>query len=90
MLLNSIPNLATHAVSAVSVLSILHILATDSALLPLATYLIGKAWQLQDQLYPNVREVLTRPLPTPTLSAAQVRAIEVARAVVMRDVCCTR
>lgn len=89
MLLNSIPSLATHAVSAMSVLGVLKVLGSESALLPLATHLLGKAWYLQDQLFSHVMELLTRPLP-PSLSTDDVRAIEVARATVMRDICSHR
>lgn len=89
MLLHSIPSLATHTVSAMSVLNVLKVLGSDPALLPLATHLVGKAWHLQDQLYSHVMELLTRPLPS-SLTAEGVRAIAVARAAVMRDICSHR
>ena len=85
--LHCIPRLATHSACAGSVLGILRVLGEDPSLLPLATRLIGGAWQRQDQLYPHVREFLTRPLPSGAMTSDLVRETEVARAAVIRDIC---
>lgn len=86
LLLNSVPCLATHPAAAVSMLGILRLLGTTPSLLALATRLMGRAWQLQDQLYPYLKDFLTRPLPTSMLPAA-AREIQVARIAVIKDIC---
>ena len=89
VLLHSIPSLATNPASARSVLSVLKVLGNDPKMLPLAMQLVGKAWLQEDQLYDHMMEFLTRPLP-PSLPSEGVRPVELARAVVMKDICTLR
>ena len=88
MLFYSIPNLSTHLT--VGVVNTIRVLGNNLSLLALATRLIGKAWQQQDQIYSQVREFLTCPLPSPPLLAEELREIEIARAAVIKDICSER
>lgn len=71
------------------IIKTLQVLGSWPSLLGLATRLMGKVWKKQNEVYPNVRDFLTRPLPS-SLPAKEVREIQLARVAVIRDVCLTR
>ena len=85
----SIPTLATHKLATVGVVNTLQMLGGSPSLVAMVTRLIGKVWQWQDHIFPQVREFLLRS-PPPSISPIIAREIALARAAVIRDICCLR
>lgn len=85
----SIPTLATHKLATVGVVNTLRTLGGSPSLIAIVTRLIGKVWQWQDHIFPQVREFLLRSPPS-SISPIIAREIALARAAVIRDICCLR
>ena len=88
-ILYSIPTLATHKLATVGVVNTLQILGGSPSLIAIVTRLIGKVWQQQDHIFPQVRDFLLRSPPS-SISLIIIRELELARAAVIRDICCLR
>ena len=88
-LLYSIPSLATHKLAIGSVINTLQVLRGNPSLLAMATRLMGKAWELQDHIFPHLQEFLSHSLP-PSTATTVTREVMLARAAVVRDICCKR
>lgn len=90
-LLHTLPSLPTHTLAVVGVVSTLELLSRHLALFPLAMSLICKLWVRQDEVYPYIKDLLTRPLSlSPVPPVGMAREIALAKVAVVRDICCTR
>ena len=67
----------------------LQMLGGSPSLIAMVTRLIGKVWQRQDHIFPRVRDFLLRSPPS-SISPIIARELELARAAVIRDICCLR
>lgn len=85
----SIPRLATHKLATVGVVNTLQVLGGNPFLIAMATRLMGKVWQLQDHIFPQLKGLLSKPPPLSTPPAI-TREIALARSAVIRDICCYR
>ena len=85
-LLQSLPSLATHKYAATPTANVLRTLAGNPSLLPLSLLLLGKLWSQHDSVFP----LLTSLLALQKVPATVATEFDIAKAVVIKEICCTR
>jgi hypothetical protein len=85
-LLQSLPSLATHKFSVGPTANVLRSLAGNAYLLPLSLSLLGKLWIEHDSVFPHVVSLLVQT----KVPASIASEFDIARAVVIKDICCIR
>ena len=85
-LLQSLPSLAAHKYSATPTANVLRTLAGHPSLLPVSLRLLGKLWSRHDSVFPLVASLLALQKAPATVATE----LDIAKAVVIKEICCTR
>ena len=85
-LLYSLPSLATHRLAVGPTANVLQVLRGNSSLLPVSLRLLGKLWIDHDFIYPHLMSVLEHG----RVAVGIASEFEIAKAAVIKDICCIR